>query len=324
MNNAPVMLRPAAKDYLWGGSRLNEHFNKRINLSPLAETWECSTHPDGQSIVVNTGEKLGDFLRRHPDYLGTHAATIAGGSLPILIKLIDAQQNLSVQVHPDDEYAQKNENSLGKTEMWYVVEADEGSELIYGFNQDMDKSRVLKALKDGTILKYLNHVSIHKNDVFYIEAGTVHAIGAGSLIAEIQESSNITYRLYDYNRLGKDGRKRELHVDKALDVTNFHSSLTPRQPMRVLKYKKGVAYELLSRCKYFQVERILLSSEESNMVQYSTGSNSFHSLLCIDGCGLISWSNDVMKFRKGDCIFVPANSVILRLIGHAQVLDISC
>ena len=324
MNNAPFMLRPAGKDYIWGGSRLNEDFNKKIEISPLAETWECSTHPDGQSIVSNTGEKLGDLLKRHPEYLGTHAGTIAGGALPILIKLIDAQQNLSVQVHPDDEYAQKNENSLGKTEVWYVLDADSGSELIYGFNQDMNKDCICKALKDGSIMKYLNHVSVRKNDVFYIEAGTVHAIGAGSLIAEIQESSNITYRLYDYNRLGKDGRKRELHIDKALDVANLHSSSTPRQPMRVLKYKKGIAYELLSRCKYFQVERMLLNAEESNRVSYSTGSNSFHSLLCVDGHGLISWSKDGINFRKGDCIFIPADSEPLFLTGHAQILDISC
>lgn len=324
MNNAPFMLRPAAKDYIWGGSRLNELFNKKIELNPLAETWECSTHPDGQSVVANTGEKLGDFLKRHPEFLGTHASSIVDGNLPILIKLIDAHQDLSVQVHPDDEYAQKTENSLGKTEMWYVLDADADSELVYGFNQDMEKESIRRALKDESILKYLNHVPINKNDVFFIEPGIVHAIGAGALIAEIQESSNITYRLYDYNRLGKDGKKRELHVDKGLDVVILHSSSTPRQPMRVLKYKKGFASELLSRCKYFQVERVLLNTDESNPVSYSTGSNSFHSLLCIDGYGAISWGNEIIKYRKGDCIFVPANSDVLCLIGYAQILDISC
>ena len=216
--HVPFLLCPAAKDYLWGGSRLNNDFGKNIDCSPLAETWECSTHPDGQSVVasgVDAGKSLGEVLRLHPEYLGTHPLQTMQGKaeLPVLIKLVDAKQNLSVQVHPGDDYALRHENSLGKTEMWYVLSARKDAELVYGFNQDMNADRVRQALAEGTIENYLNHVPVHKNDLFYLEAGTVHGIGKGVMVAEIQESSNLTYRLYDYNRVDKNGKQRDLHVN---------------------------------------------------------------------------------------------------------------
>lgn len=329
----PFLLAPAAKDYLWGGSRLNDDFGKQIPVSPLAETWECSTHSDGQSVLAATGEHLGEVLAAHPEFLGTHPLQLTGGrpELPILIKLIDAKQDLSVQVHPDDAYAMRVEHSLGKTEMWYVLDAGVDSTLIYGFNQDMNEARLRAALGDGTVGRYLNHVPIHRDDLFYIEAGTVHAIGAGALVAEIQESSNLTYRLYDYDRMDKDGNKRPLHIDKALEVANLRSSVAPRQPMRVLRYKNGCAGELLIRCKYFQVERVLLNTEvHRKLACFQTGANSFHALLCVEGCGSISADEDgrangfMLNFFKGDCIFVPAESIPLKLHGKAQLLDVSC
>ena len=222
----PFLLTPAGKDYLWGGNRLKTEFNKEIDLVPLAETWECSTHPDGPSVIVtgrHAGKTLAELLKEHPEYLGKHPGT--EGELPVLIKFIDAKKNLSVQVHPDDDYARKYENGqLGKTEMWYVMDAAPDAQLVYGFNHDITKEQLRQSLKDGTVEKYLQKVKIQKDDVFFIEAGTVHAIGAGALIAEIQESSNLTYRLYDYNRVGKDGKLRELHIDKALAVANLKSS----------------------------------------------------------------------------------------------------
>lgn len=326
MMNKPFLLTPAVKDYLWGGSRLNDDFNKGIKISPLAETWECSTHHDGQSMVAGT--PLGDVLAAHPEYLGTHTLQTTAGKpeLPILIKLIDAKKDLSVQVHPDDEYSAVYEGgSFGKTEMWYVLDAKPGAELIYGFKRDVSADEVDEALKNGTIGKLLNHVPVHKNDMFYIEAGTVHAIGAGCLIAEIQENSNITYRLYDYDRVDRDGHKRTLHVDKAMQVMNLKSSAFPRQPMRVLKYQNGCASELLTRCKYFQVERMLLNTEvHRQLMAYQIGSNSFHALLCVDGCGSMSGDGFMLNFFKGDCLFVPADSISLKLHGKAQLLDICC
>lgn len=328
LRNKPFLLEPAGKDYLWGGHRLNDDFSKGIPLTPLAETWECSTHPDGPSMIasgMHKGKTLRDLLKEHPEYLGTHPKTRE--ELPILIKFIDAEKDLSVQVHPDDEYACKNENgSLGKTEMWYVLDAAKGAKLIYGFRHDMKKGILKRSLENGTVEKYLQKVDIKTDDVFYIEAGTVHAIGAGALIAEIQESSNLTYRMYDYNRMDKNGNPRELHIKKALEVAELRGSAEPRQPMRVLRYRKGCASELLCRCKYFQVERQLINTERiREMANFQTGSNSFEVLLCINGCGtLFEEAGESINFFKGDCIFVPADSVPLKIHGKAQMLKVGC
>ena len=323
----PFLMTPAAKDYLWGGSRLNDDFNFGVPIAPFAEAWVCSTHKDGISTVPSCSCSLTELLSSHPEYLGTHPLQTTGGKpeLPILIKLIDAKSDLSVQVHPDDEYAMRVEGSLGKTEMWYVLDAKKDSSLVYGFHRDVEERDVRKAIENGTVTSLLNHVPVEKDDLFYIEAGTVHAIGAGTLIAEIQESSNITYRLYDYDRIDKTGKKRPLHVGKALEVAKLNSSSTPRQPMRVLKYKGGCASELLTRCKYFQVERLLLNTEvQRDLVSFQTGSNSFHALLCVDGCGAITWEGAGLNFFKGDCVFVPAESEVLKLHGKAQFLNVSC
>ena len=328
--NAPFMLHPNYKDYLWGGSRLNDDFGKNIDCYPLAETWECSTHPDGQSFVASgsfDGKNLSEVLSLHPEFLGEHSLSITDGvpELPILVKLIDAYKDLSVQVHPNDEYARMYEKALGKTEMWYVLSAKKNSKLVYGFNRDMDREQVSDAILDGTIVKYLNYVPVERDNVFFIEPGTVHAIGAGILDAEIQENSNITYRLYDYDRVDRAGKKRELHIDKALDVANLSSSMAPRQPMRLLRYRGGFASELLGRCKYFQVDRVLLNTEVNRkLVDYKTESNSFHVLLCTDGCGVIFGENLMINYFKGDTIFIPADSIPLKLHGKAQFLDVSC
>lgn len=338
----PIKLLPAAKDYIWGGSRLNDDFKLGIDITPFAEAWVCSTHEDGESLVDNESfggqrdsgirtrkepETLKSVLENNPELLGSHTLQTTGGKaeLPILIKLIDAKSDLSVQVHPDDEYARVHENSLGKTEMWYVLDAKKDSSLVYGFRKDVNADEVRKSIDNGTITRLLNHVPIHKNDLFFIEAGTVHAIGAGALIAEIQESSNLTYRFYDYDRADKHGNKRELHIDKALEVAKLSSSAEPRQPMRVLKYRRGVASELLTRCKYFNVERFLLNTEICReLVRFKTEENSFHALVIVDGCGSISWDGGSMNFFKGDCVFVPADSETLRLHGWAQILNVSC
>ena len=326
--NIPFMLTPAAKSYLWGGSRLNDDFGKNINLEPLAETWECSTHPCGQSTVAGgefQGMLLGDVLDMHPEFLGTHPLEITHGrsELPILIKLIDAIYHTEIIILRS--FIVNKRNHLCQSALWYVLDAKRGASLVYGFNQDMTEQRVREALADETIGNYLNCVPVHKNDLFYIEAGTIHAIGAGALIAEIQENSDITYRLYDYERVGSDGKKRPLHIDQAMNVINLKSSDTPRQPMRVLKYKNGAASELLNSCKYFQVERLLLNTEiNRSLMKFQTGSNSFHALLCVDGCGVLFGEGVTLPFFKGDCIFVPSESIPMKLHGKAQILNVSC
>ena len=312
--NKPFLLRPAAKDYLWGGSRLNDEFAKNIEASPLAETWECSTHPDGLSTVASgehEGGYLRDVLRAHPGYLGTHPMTIhepcAIGELPILIKLIDAKQNLSVQVHPTDEYAKEH---------------DRDASLIYGFRRNVGKEELRRAIQSGKVERYLQRIPVRADDLFFIEAGTVHAIGAGTLVAEIQESSNLTYRLYDYDRVDKDGRKRALHIEKALDVANLQAFGEPRQPLRVLRYSQGMARELLGRCKYFEVHRMLVNTERRQIVNYKADGMSFRVLLCIEGCGMVCAAEEILEVYKGDCLFVPADSVEMRIHGKLQFLEV--
>ena len=320
----PIFLRPTGKDYLWGGSRINDEFGKGIALEPLAETWECSTHPDGPSFAVGgefDGQSLAEILKAHPEYLGTHPER--GEGLPILIKFIDARRNLSVQVHPTDEFAAAHENGQrGKTEMWYVLDAAKDAKLVYGLRHDTDAEALRESIENGTVEKHLQTVPIAKNDVFFIEAGTIHAIGAGALIAEIQQSSNLTYRLYDYDRVDKNGHKRPLHVQKALAAANLRSSTAPRQPMRVLHYRPGCASELLCRCRYFEVYRMLVNTERRQKVAYRADAMSFRVLLCVDGCGTVSFCNSASNIYKGDCVFLPADSVELSLHGQLQLLDI--
>jgi mannose-6-phosphate isomerase len=215
--------------------------------------------------------------------------------------------------------------------MWYVLDAAPNARLFYGFNRDMDKALLLRSLEQGTIEQYLQSIPVQKDDIFYIPAGTVHAIGAGVLLAEIQENSNLTYRLYDYQRVDKDGVPRPLHITKALEVLNYKSSEQPRQPMRVLRYQPGCASELLCRCKYFQVERLLMNTiPDVPLPSCSTTEISFQILLCVDGEGSllmdgeISGHKEKLPFSKGSCIFLPADSVPIHLYGKAQLLKISC
>ena len=321
----PFLLRPVGKDYLWGGNRLNDDFSKGINMEPLAETWECSTHPDGTNIVASgefAGMLLTEVLKSNPEFIGTHPRTKDG--IPILIKFIDAKKDLSVQVHPDDRYAEVHENGqLGKTEMWYVLDAAKDARLYWGLHHEMNQVSIKKCIREGTFERYLQKISVKPGDVFYVEAGTIHAIGAGILIVEIQESSNLTYRLYDYDRVDKDGKKRELHIEKALAVANLNGVKEPVQPMRVLNYKPGWASELLCRCKNFQVERVLINTErQRKMVDYKTSGLSFQVLLCLNGCGTLFFGEEAILFFKGDCIFIPANSVDIKIHGRAQLLNI--
>ncbi len=282
----PFLLHPASKDYLWGGTRLNDDFAKHIASDVVAETWECSTHPDGVSVAAS-GEWLGmpldEILRAHPEYLGEHAR--GATELPVLVKLIDAKRDLSVQVHPDDAFAHANENGQnGKTEMWYVMDAAPDSRIAYGLHHTVGREQFLQAVEKGTVEKYLQLVPARKNDLFFIQPGTVHAIGAGCLVAEIQQSSNLTYRLYDYDRTDRNGRKRPLHLEKGLAVANLEAMPEPRQPMRLLRYSRGTASELLCRCRYFQVERVLVNTEQRReMAAFRPSSESLEICLVLNG-----------------------------------------
>ena len=312
----PMLLSPAGKDYLWGGIRLKTEFEKDLPLTPLAETWECSIHPDGPSTVRNgtyAGRKLANVLREHPEYLGKRVS----GELPVLVKLIDAEQDLSVQVHPNDEYARAHENDNGKTEMWYVLDAKPGARLVHGFSHDVTAEQLKVAIEDGTLSKHLQYVPVKKGDVFFIPPGTIHAIGAGVLLAEVQESSNITYRVYDYNRRDK---KRLLHFDKAVEVLNMQPDGDVRQKHRLTRYYPGCSREILGRCEFFELERIQVTKGFS----FTVSENSFQILLCIDGDGGLETPElrRPLRFKKGDCLFLPAGIGRCYILGATTLLKI--
>lgn len=312
----PMLLSPAGKDYLWGGIRLKTEFEKDLPLTPLAETWECSIHPDGPSTVRNgiyAGRKLANVLREHPEYLGKRVS----GELPVLVKLIDAEQDLSVQVHPNDEYARAHENDNGKTEMWYVLDAKPGARLVHGFSHDVTAEQLKVAIEDGTLSKHLQYVPVKKGDVFFIPPGTIHAIGAGVLLAEVQESSNITYRVYDYNRRDK---KRPLHFDKAVEVLNMQPEGDVRQKHRLTRYYPGCSREILGRCEFFELERIQVTKGFS----FTVSENSFQILLCIDGDGGLETPElrRPLRFKKGDCLFLPAGIGRCYILGATTLLKI--
>jgi mannose-6-phosphate isomerase len=232
----PVKLSPTFKDYLWGGERLKNEFNKKCDMTPLAESWELSAHRDGQSVVIG-GEYDGLSLTEYIERIGKEALGENSAKydyFPLLIKLIDAKGDLSVQVHPSDEYALKNEGEYGKAEMWYILDCDEGACLYYGFSRTVSREEYADAIKEGRLCELLNRVPVKKGDVFFIPAGTVHAIGSGILICEIQQNSNTTYRVFDYNRRDKNGNLRPLHIEKALEVSCLEKRGRVRQDRDVV------------------------------------------------------------------------------------------
>lgn len=300
-----LKLKPALKDYLWGGTRLKTEFKMETDLEKVAEAWVLSTHKDGAGIVLN-GEYSGKTLTEAvaefgPDCLGENGKKFS--YFPILIKLIDAKDYLSVQVHPDDEYALRVEGEYGKTEMWYIVDCEDGACLYYGFKNEISKDEFRKSIADNTITDVLNKVPVKKGDVYFIPSGTIHAIGSGILIAEIQQNSNTTYRVSDYGRLGADGKPRPLHIDKAVEVTN----LTP--PPAVADLPEGV----LAECDYFKV-RIFDTEVEKEI---EVDESSFTALLCLDG----EVSFNGITLVKGDCAFIPANSGKVNFSGKATVIE---
>ena len=317
-----LKLLPVGKDYLWGGTRLRDEYGKNIDMTPLAETWECSVHPDGLSIVANgafSGKTLAQVLQMHPEYLGTKA--VERQELPIQVKFIDAKKDLSVQVHPDDDYARLHEHQNGKTELWYIVDADEGASLIYGFAHPVTEEILRTAIETGTLDKHLQKVNVHKGELYYLPAGTVHGIGAGILVVEIQQNSNVTYRIYDYDRIDKDGKKRELHFDRAIQVIQMGVAPTADQNARMVRYYPGCSRELLCRCKHFDVEKIQITYGAS----FSVMDSSFQVLLCLEGEGEIHRDNEKpVYFSKGECLFIPAGAGKCHLSGEAVLLKTRC
>ena len=279
-----VKLKPIVKDYIWGGKYF-QSFNTGLGLDRVSECWELSVRESDSSIRA-TGpykdkplnevihkEDVGPIQDRFPYF-------------PLLIKLIDAKENLSVQVHPSDEYALKHENSFGKSEMWHIISADEGAGLYVGLNDNYTKEDIEKALKEGNILQYLNFFKVKPGDTFVINPGTIHAIGAGVRLIEIQQNSNLTYRLYDYNRLDQFGNLRELHIDKALKVINYQKYQQDKYPD-----------DVLCDNRYFTVREVSFDKE----LKISANEQSFISFTFLDGEGFV---NDI-EYKKFDTFFLP-------------------
>lgn len=315
-----VKLQPAFKDYLWGGTRLKTIYHKQCDYDIVAESWELSAHEAGQSIIAS-GRHKGITFAEYLNIIGKNNWGWKCRSLdafPILIKFIDAKGSLSVQVHPDDDYALMVENQYGKNEMWYIIDCEPEAYLYCGFNRDVSREEVEKRLRDNTILEVLNKVPVQKGEAYFIPAGTVHAIGAGILICEIQQSSNCTYRLYDYCRRDKFGNLRELHIDKALDVLKY-SKYEPQKLEDTMEEGRGYVKHVISRCKYFECTQYQLDG----MLELPAVEESFTSLVCIRGEGVLCLDKDRntrMQFRAGDSIFMPKSNDIYRVNGKCEFI----
>lgn len=316
----PMILKPAVKNYIWGGSRLKTEYNKKSEYDIVAESWELSCHKDGLSIIDN-GELKGISLL---DYAETDSIKILGTKsnkfeyFPVLVKLIDAKENLSIQVHPDNDYAVKNESQYGKTEMWYIVDCEPGSYIYYGFNRNLTKDEFIERINNNTFLETLNAIKVKKGDVFFIEAGTLHAICGGILIAEVQQNSNLTYRIYDYNRLGSDGKPRELHINKAVDVTNINKQKILNYNYKI-KDTENYTKQLLSECQYFKTYNIKIKNE----LELSASGDTFHCLLCLNGNLIIDSCSQEVLLDKGQTVFIPANMGNYKIKGKGEMLFIT-
>ena len=314
----PLKFEPILKQTLWGGDKIIPFKHLNSDLKGVGESWEISGVEDNESVVANGPDKgltLADMVRKYREELvGEANYARFGNKFPLLIKFIDAKQDLSIQVHPTDELAKKRHNSMGKTEMWYVVDCEEGAELIYGFNREVSKEEFERRIRDNTLPEICNSVPVHKGDVFFIAAGTLHAIGAGILIAEVQQNSNTTYRVSDYGRLGADGKPRQLHIEKALDVTKREKPQIPYGGIgKTEKTPYGTVREL-AKCDLFTAALTELDGKTEIHCE-----ESFTSLVVLDGKITVKWEGGELEAIKGGSVFVPAGCTA-ELSGKARLL----
>lgn len=315
----PLKFQPILKDKIWGGEKLNQHFNKASKSKNLGESWEISTVPNDVSFVANgalKGQSLQAIVNDYKsDLLGKKNWKRFGNEFPLLIKFIDAKEDLSIQLHPNDELAKKRHNSFGKTEMWYVMQADKDAKLIVGFNEGMDKKKYLKHLEQKTLTKILNFDKVKEGDTYFIESGRVHAIGAGVLLAEIQQTSDVTYRVYDWDRVDADGNERELHNDIAIDAFDFEME----NDFRIdYKKRKNASNEMVS-CPYFTTNFIEIDSEIEKHNTY----DSFLIYMSVDGDVEIITDTSNTIISKGETILIPAEIKNFRLrSNYGKVLEV--
>ena len=311
-------LIPTVADYIWGGTRLIDEYGIKTDKNPAAEAWVLSCHKAGPSTVEAgdlAGKTLQEIYENNKEICGTNGNKFE--FFPILIKLIDAKNNLSIQVHPDDEYAMRVEGEYGKTEAWYILDCDDDAELILGFNRDVSVEEFKEAAQSEKMLDIVNKVKVKKGDLFFIEAGTMHAICKGIMLAEVQQNSNTTYRIYDYGRLGADGQPRPLHVDKAADVTNLCPPVIPDASQRKTETQDGGARAELTSCDLFKMYDVKVDGNYESFVDET----SFVSLLCLDGEASITCGSTSLSMIKGESLFIPANSGKFTINGKADFLE---
>jgi mannose-6-phosphate isomerase len=311
----PLKFQPIFKEKIWGGTKIGSELNK--DFSPdenCGETWEISGVAGNISVVGEgplTGIPLPDLIEKYQGQLvGEKAYRQYGNEFPLLVKFIDANQDLSIQVHPDDELAATRHQSLGKTEMWYVFQADEGARLISGFNQPLDKEKYLEYFNNGRLMEVLNQELVAQDDVFFVPAGRVHTIGKGILLAEIQQTSDITYRIYDFDRTDKDGNTRELHTDLALDALDFkfHQQYKTTYDQSINQVVSIV------QCPYFEVNRLYF---DHTTTREFTQLDSFIIYVCVEGSLRLQWDGQHISLAKGEAALVPAAINKLQLVPNA-------
>ena len=313
----PLQFNAILKDRIWGGTKLKTYLHKPITSEITGESWEISTVDNEVSVVSNgslKGKLLNELVNEFPEaLLGKKVYQQFGKQFPLLFKYLDAREDLSIQVHPNDQLAKERHNSFGKTEMWYVMQADENAKLILGFKEKSSPKQYIESLENKTLLSILDSKKVKKGDVFFLETGTVHAIGAGTVIAEIQQTSDITYRIYDFERIDANGNKRELHVDLALEAINYNVVEAEKH------YKKGVnSSNKMVDCQYFTSNFIPLDGNAT----ITKNGQSFTVYMCVEGSFELEYNNETYPYAIGDTVLIPAEMTVFKLSGTASILEI--
>jgi mannose-6-phosphate isomerase len=313
----PLQFEPILKERIWGGTKLKTFLNKPITSNITGESWEISTVENDVSVVANgslKGKSLNELINEFPEaVLGTKVYDQFGKQFPLLFKYLDAREDLSIQLHPNDELAKKRHNSFGKTEMWYVMQADTDAQLIVGFKEKSSPEEYIKNLNNKTLLTILDSKKVKQGDVFMLDTGTIHAIGAGIVIAEIQQTSDITYRVYDFDRVDANGKTRELHIDLALEALNYEKI----QSQRFYSKTENIANEIVN-CNYFTTNFIPLDGN----IEIYKNQTSFTVYMCVEGDFKLTFENESYSYKKGDTVLIPASITDFQLSGKASILEI--
>lgn len=314
----PFTFEPIFKERIWGGAKFRDLLHKPITSSITGESWELSTVPNDVSIISNgafRGKTLNELINQNPkELLGIDVFNRFGNQFPLLFKYLDAREDLSIQLHPNDALAKKRHNSFGKTEMWYVMQADEDARIIVGFKKDSSKDEYLQHLQDKKLLTILNEVPVKKGDVFLIETGTIHAIGAGILLAEIQQTSDVTYRIYDFDRVDAEGNTRELHIDLSLDAINYQSN-SSKVNYQIEENTSNTVVD----CPFFKTNIIPLNG----VLTIEKTADSFLVFMCTEGFFDLYIHSEIYQYKAGDTVLLPAILTSFSIKGTATILEVT-